>query len=261
VIARLEIDALRVAYRGRPVIDGLTLPAINGGGLVSLVGPNGAGKTSLLRAMAGLVPARGAIGLDGIALDRLALRERARHVAYMPQTLPQGVALSVLETVIAALLASPAAIDVASEAQAARTALAQLEAIGARELAGRRLDELSGGQRQLASLAQALVRAPRVLLLDEPTSALDLRHQHEVMAVARDYARRTGAVVIAVLHDLQAAARVSDRIVVLDKGRVVADGAPLDALTPDLLAGVWKVAARIERCSLGTLQVMVDGIA
>ncbi|HWK35489.1 ABC transporter ATP-binding protein [Sphingomonas sp.] len=259
-MTRLEIAGLSVGYRGRTVIDGLSLPAISGGGLVTLVGPNGAGKTSLLRALAGLVPAGGQVRLDAIALDRLSLRDRARHVAYMPQTLPQGVALSVLETVVAALLASPASVAVASEADAARLALAQLDAIGALDLAGRRLDELSGGQRQLASLAQALVRGPRVLLLDEPTSALDLRHQHEVMDVARDYARRTGAIVIAVLHDLQAAARISDRVVVLDRGAVAADGAAIDALTPELLARVWKVRGRIERCSHGTLQVMVDGI-
>jgi iron complex transport system ATP-binding protein len=261
MIARLEIADLHVAYRGRAVIHALTLPGLEGGGLLSLVGPNGAGKTSLLRALAGLVPARGRISLDGTAIDPMPLRDRARHVAYMPQTLPQGVALTVLETVIAALLASPASVEVASEADAARAALAQLDQIGARALAGRRLDELSGGQRQLASLAQALVRSPRVLLLDEPTSALDLRHQHAVMAVVRDYARASGAVVIAVVHDLQAAARVSDRILVLDGGQVAADGPPPEALTPTLLRQVWKVDARVERCSRGTLQVMVDGIA
>jgi iron complex transport system ATP-binding protein len=259
VTARLEIDGLHVAYRDRVVFDALTIAPVAGGGLLSLVGPNGAGKTSLLRALAGLVASEGRIDLDGSDVNRLSLRDRARHIAYMPQSLPQGVALSVLETVIAALLASPAAVAVASEADAARMALAQLDAIGALELAGRRLDALSGGQRQLASLAQAMVRSPRVLLLDEPTSALDLRHQHQVTEVARGYARRTGAIVIAVLHDLQAAARISDRIVVLDGGRVAADGVPAEALTTDLLARVWKVAARIEHCSRGTLQVMVDG--
>ena len=258
--ARLSIDALSVAYGARSVLDAVTLPPIAGGGLVSLVGPNGAGKTTLLRALAGLVPARGHMDLDGVAIGGLSLRDRARHIAYMPQSLPQGVALTVLEAVIAALLASPASVNVTSEAEAARAALAQLDAIGAADLAGRRLDELSGGQRQLAGLAQAMVRAPRVLLLDEPTSALDLRHQHEVLALTAGYARRTGAVVIAVLHDLQAAARASDRLIVLDRGRVVADGPPAQALTPALLAAVWKVDARIETCSRGTIQVLVDGV-
>ncbi|MGN5373314.1 ABC transporter ATP-binding protein [Sphingomonas hankookensis] len=234
---------------------------MEGGTLTSLVGPNGAGKTSLLRALAGLVPSTGRITLDDVAIDRLSLRDRARHIAYMPQTLPQGVALSVLETVVAALLASPAATAVDTEADAARIALMQLDAIGALDLAGRRLDELSGGQRQLASLAQALVRSPAILLLDEPTSALDLRHQHEVTMVARDYARRSGAIVIAVLHDLQAAARVSDRLVAVDGGAIAADGPPRDALTPALIEQVWRVHARVEHCSRGMLQVMVDGLA
>jgi len=260
VTARLEVTDLTVRYGGRTVLDGLTLPALEGGGLVSLVGPNGAGKTTLLRALAGLVPSRGAIRLDGLDLHALALRARARHVAYMPQALPQGVALTVLETVVAALLASPAAIGVASEREAETVALARLDALGARPLALRRLDELSGGQRQLAGLAQALVRDPRVLLLDEPTSALDLRHSHEVLRLARDHGRRTGAVVVVVLHDLQAAARASDRLVVLDGGRIAADGPPAAAVTPELLADVWRVRARTERCSRGGLQILVDGV-
>lgn len=254
----LIIHSLDAGYRGSPVLQGLSVAPIRGGTLASLIGPNGAGKTTLLRALAGLVPASGSVTLNGTDISRLTLRDRARHVAYMPQTLPEGVVLTVLETVIAALLASPASVGVADEQEAAMTALAQLRAIEADGLADRRLDELSGGQRQLAGLAQALVRRPKVLLLDEPTSALDLRMQHRVTGFARDYARQWNAVVLMVLHDVQAAARVSDRLLVLHQGRLVADGSPKTALTPALLSEVWNVEARVERCSRGMLQVMVD---
>jgi len=257
---QLEIANLSVTFGSRNVLPDISLPPFSGGELVSLVGPNGAGKTTLLRAIAGLLPASGAVLLDGKDLTQVSLRERARHVAYMPQTLPHGAALTVLETVIAALLASPTDGGPATEIEAARQAAAQLDMLDALPIAGRRLDQLSGGQRQLVGLAQALARKPRVLLLDEPTSALDLRHQHQVMDLARTYARETGAVVITVLHDLQASARISDRMVVLEHGRIVSDGSPRQALTPALLAQVWKVEARIEHCSNGLLQVMVDGV-
>src|SRR5690606_6480137 len=112
------------------------------------------------------------------------------------------------------------------------------------------------------SLAQAIVRSPRLLLLDEPTSALDLRHQVAVMSLVRELAREdNGRVVIVVLHDLNLAAHWADRVVVLQQGVVRATGIPEDAITPAILGDVYGVAARVERCSRGQLQIMVDGMA
>ena len=253
----LIVEHLTARYGERTILSDVALQPLAAGQVVSLIGPNGAGKTTLMRAVAGLTPAAGRVMLDGLDLNRMSIAERARHVAYMPQTLPQDVALTVLETVIAALEASPSA---SGSAQAEVRALAALERVGAVDLALKRLDRLSGGQRQIAGLAQAMVRQPRVLLLDEPTSALDLRHQLEVFRLARDYARENGAVVVMVLHDLQAAARVSDRIVVLANGRVQIEGAPAEAVTPAVLADVWQVRARVEPCARGQIQVMVDEV-
>ncbi len=255
--AGLSIQGLGAGYGDRAVISDLGLPALASGQVTALVGPNGAGKSTLLRAVAGLVPARGSVRLDDLELTGLSFQARARHVAYMPQTLPEGVALTVLETVMAALEASPGA---AAEGPADDIALKTLEQVGAGDLALSRLDRLSGGQRQIAGLAQALVRRPRVLLLDEPTSALDLRHQLQVLNLARVYARERDAVVVMVLHDLQAAARVSDRLVVLTDGRIAADGPPEAAITPEVLAQVWQVRGRVERCSQGMIQVMTDAV-
>lgn len=256
----LRIRDLGAGYRGRPVIGGLSLDDIGPGEVVSLVGPNAAGKSTLMRALAGLLPATGSVTLDGRELLKLSLADRARHVTYMPQTLPQGVALTVLETVVSALHASPVDGLPLTRDEAVERSVAVLQRIGVEHLAMEGLDRLSGGQRQLAALAQALVRGPRVLLLDEPTSALDLHYQLRVLKLVREIAAERGMMVLIVLHDLQAAARASDRVVVLSQGRVAASGTPEAAVTPEILAEVYHVQARVRRCEQGVLQVMVDDV-
>jgi iron complex transport system ATP-binding protein len=257
----LQVEKLSAGYGGKRVVDAIDLPSLAAGTTTSLVGPNGAGKSTLLRAIAGLMPATGSVRLNGEELNGASLRKRARRVAYVPQALPQGVGLSVLETVIAALEASaPDETALAGAQDAAEQALAALRDVGAEDLALQRIDQLSGGQKQLAGLAQALVRRPQVLLLDEPTSALDLRHQHEVLDLARRYARERGAVVVMVLHDLQAAARASDALLVLSHGKLAATGSPAEAITPAMLAEVYQVRARVEPCSRGLIQVLVDAV-
>lgn len=257
----LHIASLSTGYGARRVIEDLRVPPLPGGEVHALVGPNAAGKSTLLRALAGLLPARGSVSFGGQELLGMPLAQRARQVTYMPQTLPQGVALTVLETVVGALLASPADDAPADTPDAVRRAAATLERVGIAPLAFENLDRLSGGQRQLVSLAQALVRQPRLLLLDEPISALDLHYQLRVMQLVRQLAREHGTTVIVVLHDLQAAAQWSDRIVALSQGRLAACGAPSEALTPGLLAAVYQVRARVESAPDGRLLVLVDGLS
>ena len=255
----LVVQGLSAGYRGRRVVEDLSLEPIARGQTVSLVGPNAAGKSTLLRAMAGLLPASGSVKLDGRELVGRPLGELARHVTYMPQTLPQGVALSVLETVTAALRASPAGHALGAQDPAER-AMAVLERIGIGALAMRGIDQLSGGQRQLAALAQALVRSPELLLLDEPTSALDLHYQLKVLDLVRELAAERRMIVVIVLHDLQAAARASDQVVVLSHGRVVAQGTAAEAITPEILADVYRVRSRVDACERGSLRIMVDDV-
>jgi iron complex transport system ATP-binding protein len=255
----LVVRGLSAGYRRRPVLEGLDLPALRPGQVLSLVGPNAAGKSTMLRALAGLMPARGSVRLGDRELIGLSLAEHAKLITYMPQTLPSGVGLSVYETVLSALKASPAGAenwDADTIRRKASDVLARLD-IG--HLAMETLDQLSGGQRQLVSLAQSLVREPRVLLLDEPTSALDLRHQQDVMRLVREITDEGAMMAIIVLHDLALAAQWSDMIAVLHGGRIAACGAPEEAITPEMLAKVYGVAARVERCSQGRLIVMVDG--
>jgi iron complex transport system ATP-binding protein len=257
--ASLAIEGLSAGYPRRQVIRDMTLGPIAAGHVTALVGPNAAGKSTLLLALMGLIGAAGMVRLGDRDLLRLSIAERATVAAFMPQALPQGVALTVLESVIAACRASPLGGPAIAGEALRRRAAATLDRLGVADIALEFLDRLSGGQRQLVGLAQALVREPQLLLLDEPTSALDLRHQVGVMTLVRALAAE-GRTVIAVLHDLNLAMRWADRIVVLDRGAVYAVGTAAEALTPDVIAAVYGVEARVERCSRDRLHVIVDGV-
>nr|WP_232967590.1 MULTISPECIES: ABC transporter ATP-binding protein [Pseudomonas] len=245
------IEGVSVAYGARQILHGVSLSALPAGSLVALVGPNGAGKSTLLRALAGLERMRGGLSLDGQDVTRLGFAERSRRLAYMPQQLPPGIALGVLESIVAALRVSGSDDLLGSAYEALRQ-------LGIEGLAERSLDSLSGGQRQLVALAQLMARNPQVLLLDEPTSALDLHYQLRVMGAVRERVQAHRLLAVAVLHDINLAASHADWLVVLREGRVVACGAPGDVLQPGLLAEVYGVEARVEVCSQGRLQVLVD---
>ena len=252
----LMIEGLSAGYARRPVIRDMTLGPIQAGHVTALVGPNAAGKSTLLLALAGLIGATGTVRLGERDLLRLSIGERATVAAFMPQTLPQGVALTVLESVIAAGRASPLGDLAIAGEELRRRAVATLDRLGVSDLALEFLDRLSGGQRQLVGLA--LVREPQLLLLDEPTSALDLRHQVGVMTLVRALASE-GRTVMVVLHDLNLAMRWADRIVVIEQGAVYAVGTAAEALTPDVIAAVYGVDSRVERCSHDRLHIIVDG--
>lgn len=248
----LSVENLTSGYRGRRVIAGLTLPPLAAGEVTVLAGPNAAGKSTLLQTLAGLIRAGGGRAvLEGADLLAMPAVARAGLVGFMPQTPPAAAGLSVLESVIAAR-----AVTLRAGAEAA--AIAVLTRLGLVDLADRSMARLSGGQRQMVALAQAMVRQPRLLLLDEPTSALDLARQVRLLGTLRALAAE-GRIVVAVLHDLGLAARWADRIAVLDDGRLAAFGTPSEVLTPDLLARTWGIRARVERCSAGHLLVLSDG--
>jgi iron complex transport system ATP-binding protein len=252
----LRIERLSAGYPRRRVIEDITLDPFPAGGITALVGPNAAGKSTLMLALAGLIKATGSVRLGPQSLLDMAVVERANVVTFMPQALPQGVALSALESVMASLKAAPMADAEMRGAEIRERAFAALERLSIGDIALEQLNRLSGGQRQLVSLAQAIVREPRVLLLDEPTSALDLRHQTQVMGLVRALARE-GRVAVVVLHDLNLAARWADHMVVLSEGTAAAQGDPEAAITAGMLASVYGVEALVERSSLGHTQVSV----
>jgi iron complex transport system ATP-binding protein len=236
----LTVSGFSVRYGRRSALDGLTLPPIAAGSITALVGPNGAGKSTILKALAQIIPSTGAIRFGGLDLRSMRPRERSSLIGFMPQALPQGTELTVVESVIVAMHGA-----VAKDALE-RQAMVVLQRLDIIEHALSPLDRLSGGERQLVSLAQAIARQPRLLFLDEPTSALDLARQLQVMQQVRSLAAE-GAAVIVVLHDLSLAARWADQMIVLDHGRLYAACAPQDMLTPAMLADVYGVHARVER--------------
>lgn len=255
--AGLSIKNISAGYSKRNVLEALSIGPFRQGEIISLVGPNGAGKSTLLKSIAGLLRTTGSITFNGTELSALSARDKANTVGYMPQYMPGDIDLSVLESLISVLRASPLDAIGLQSADIRDQAIGVLEQIGIVDYALKPLSQLSGGQRQLVSFAQAIIRKPEILLLDEPTSSLDLRHQLALMKLARSYAL-SGKIVVIVLHDLNLASRWSDKVVVLEAGRLNIFGTPGQVMRPDVLGPVYQVKVRVEPCSNGHLQVLVD---
>lgn len=251
----LEIQSFTVGYRRRPIHRNLSLPALPAGSLVAVVGPNGVGKSTLLKGIAGLLPGHGALQLAGEALAALPPWRRSQLIGYLPQQLPQGNSLLVYEMLYGACHTAGGGLDRATIEQRIEQVCSDL---GIADLALRRLQELSGGQRQMVGLAQVLVREPQLLLLDEPTSALDLRWQLQVLENVRRVTRARRAIALIASHDLNLALRFCDQILLLAPGGQFSLGPPRQVLTPEALQQAYGVRARLESCSLGFPVVLAD---
>lgn len=252
----LQLKGVQVRYGSRTIIEQLDVGGIAPGEVTSLLGPNGSGKSTLLKAIAGLTPARGEILFAGENLLQGSFASRAEKVVYLPQSLPASVHLRAFESILVARRACGQAHEQAD----VDDALALLARLGIENLAMRYLDELSGGQKQLVGLAQALVRQPKLLLLDEPLSALDLSFQYHVMELIAEETRKRQMVTLVVLHDINIALRQTDRVLMLKDGRLICSGAPDRVIDSNALAQVYGVRGRLEYCSQGRAQVLIDGL-
>lgn len=217
------------------------------GEVTAICGPNGAGKSTLLGCLAGLQACTaGVVRLDGEPIAALPPRQRARALGYLPQS--AEIAWDVTVEVLVGLGRLPwqAAPLHRTHAGPAEDAAAIEDAIAAMDLTDLRhrpVSQLSGGERARALVARVLAGRPRWLLADEPLANLDLGHAATLIARLREQAA-TGAGVVLVLHDLAAAMNHADRVLVLDRGVLVADGPPAQALSEDLISSVWGVSAR-----------------
>ena len=231
---------LSVSFGGTCVLDRIDV-TLSPGALIGVIGPNGAGKSTFARALLGLVPSSGEVRIDGDDLTALPRAAIARRIAYLPQSYAVHWPLSVERLVGLGRLPHLAPFSTIGDGDREAIAAA-MRATDTLHLADRIVTELSGGERARVMLARALATGAGALIADEPLTALDPGHQLEIMALLAGQAA-AGALVLVVLHDLSIAARFCDRLLLLDAGRLVADGPPGAVLTDDALAATYRITA------------------
>lgn len=257
--AAIALRELRFAWGGRAVLDGISL-TVASGEFVGLLGPNGSGKSTLLRLIAGtLTPSAGAVAVTGLVPGRANRRALARRVAVVAQapTLPERFTVAELTLLGRTPHLRPFQAEGQADFSAARRALIAAESF---ELAARPLGELSGGERQRASLARALAQEPSLLLLDEPTAHLDPGVAQGIMATLARLNREEGLTILASFHDINLAAAIFPRLLLLHAGRIIADGPPAAVITPPLLRRAYGYDAQVIPHPQSGLPVVLPGI-
>lgn len=243
----LSASGLRFRYPGaaRPAVDGVDL-AVPQGTLMGVIGPNGSGKSTLVKLLLGaLEPARGGVQFRGRSLTSWRRRELARRVGVVPQSESVTFPVSVREFVAMGRYPHLGAwrSERPEDREAVDRALGRCDVRGLEE---RGFATLSGGERQLARVARALAQEPDLLVLDEPTVSLDVRHEMEIYELLRELAA-AGVTILLVTHNLNAAARYSDRLLLLQAGRSRAEGPPAEVLTRETVQDVYRWPVRIVR--------------
>jgi iron complex transport system ATP-binding protein len=239
-----------VAYGERSVLDGASL-VVGAGERVALVGPNGAGKSTLLRVLTGvLAPRHGIVQLCGDPIERVHRKALARTIGVVPELADLPFAMPVDEVVALGRLPHDPPFT-GLRRRDVEAVDGAIDRVGIGGLRGRDIRELSMGERQLVFIAVAVAQAAPILVLDEPTAHLDIRNQVEVMELLGELNRRDGTTIVAVLHDLALAAHFFPRIVVLDGGRVVADGPPAETLDAGRIRAVFGVDPALVRLPVG----------
>lgn len=252
---KLAASALSAGYAADQVIENLDL-SIQGGTITAIIGANGAGKSSLLKALARKIKtSKGSVLLDGISINELSKPELDKKIGLL-QAMPAARGTeSVFDLVARSAMNSQEISRVSPRLNLEVQQI--LERTGLSQLANKKLGELSSGSRQVALIAAALVKNPEVLLLDEPTSSLDYSHQLQVINLLSSLKRERGMTIVAVVHDLNLAARFADRIVILKDGKVVDQGLAKEVITPNNLATAFNILARVLEDPVGKTPLVI----
>lgn len=236
----LSIRNLRVELGGQVILDDISV-SVRAGELVALIGANGSGKTTLLRAAMGLLPFSGSVAWKD---DRSTIRhpgKLAQVASYLPQNPTSIPGQTVTQAILLGRHARRGMLDFADTAEDCRVLGESATAIGVETFFDRTLEQLSGGQRQRVFLARCLAQESQMLLLDEPATFLDLRHQVELYQLLRKLVRDHGRTILMAAHDLNLAAMHADRMILLDGGKLVADGTPDQLMIPETIGRAFGV--------------------
>ena len=251
---KMTLRSVRVTYDGCPAVVAVDVSASSGEWLC-VIGPNGAGKSSLLKSIVGIVPHEGSVDVDGRVLGEMGARERARCVAYVPQSpvLPDDMTVTDYVLLGRNPYVSTFGRETSHDHEIVAEALADLDLS---VFARRRLSTLSGGERQRLVIARALAQQAPVLLLDEPTSALDIGHQQQALELVDRLRRERGLVVVSAMHDLTLAGVYAHRLVLMHQGVVVSSGTAREVLRSETLAEFYGVSVHVQHHDDGTVVVV-----
>jgi iron complex transport system ATP-binding protein len=246
---KLIIEKLNVNYSNQQILKNISA-TFHGGQMTAVIGKNGVGKTTFIKAIANQVKRSGMVSLLDDT-DETIYPET--DITYLPQWGSVASKLTVFEMVLLGLVKDLHWRVTEQQIASVNEVLTELNLL---ELSSKPFDNLSGGQKQLVSMAQSLVSKPKVLLLDEPTSALDLRHQLIVMDLAKEYTKKMGTISIFVVHDLFLASRYCDSMVLLDDMKIKVHDKPEKVLIPEVLEDIYNVKVSVEKSSLGYFNVV-----
>lgn len=240
---KLKVSNVKFGYNSTPVLDDISFE-LNSSEIIGIVGPNGAGKSTLIRCIDNILkPLQGSILLDGADINAMTRMEIAKSMGYVPQTTHRVFPATIFDTV---LMGRRPHLGWKSSDQDIDIVLEILELLGIMEFAMRDFNEISGGQQQKVLIARALAQDADILLLDEPTSNLDIRHQLEVMNIMKDIVHKKGISAVMAIHDLNLASRYTDRILMMNGGRIFAAGDPESVLTNKNIKRAYGVEALVK---------------
>lgn len=246
---KIEVQNICFSYNSHKILKDVTLD-VREGQVVSIVGPNGAGKSTLLKCIVRLLkPQKGIVYLNGMDITTKNSKDIARAMGYIPQNSKDIFSFTVLETV---LMGRKPHLKWDVTEEDLKVVAEVMKFMDIEGLAERPLNQLSGGQKQKVFVARALAQQPEIFLFDEPTSNLDIRHQLEVFTTIKRLAEKEGRIVIVVVHDLNLAARFSEKLVMLKNGSIYAMGKPNEVITEENIREVYNVSASIIKSEFGS---------